>query len=354
MYLVISIMCIVLALIFVCMIVCFLTVDFPLRTWKATAPASPQRAPVDIVISWAGPNDCPRRLLERSEYNLRPYRYRDMGELAFCLFTLDKFASGIRTIHIVIPDTCMPHPTVHSLKQKHQPRVVFVADTAIMPPGALPTFNSHAIEANLDRIPNLSASFYYSCDDMFLTAPLDPTEAFSYALINDKNIFLPTSSDMHERAWTNNTRLIWERYGRQRDVYRPQHVMTLLSKRGYQYARHQFQLQFMQTTYSRVRNVHNIHPTGLVQNLDAELTFVKDSSKACLFMTVTDNALHNRIVRNWKVLTQSSVKYGCINDQIDDDKNVDKVSRWVHKNFHHPLGYTNELKKVERRVTAKK
>lgn len=36
----------------------------------------------------------------------------------------------------------------------------------------LPTFNSHVIEANLHKIPNLSEHFIYFNDDVFVAKPL--------------------------------------------------------------------------------------------------------------------------------------------------------------------------------------
>jgi hypothetical protein len=44
---------------------------------------------------------------------------------------------------------------------------------------ALPTFNSHAIEANLHRVPGLSERFLYFNDDFFLSKPVSCLDFFS-------------------------------------------------------------------------------------------------------------------------------------------------------------------------------
>jgi hypothetical protein len=47
-------------------------------------------------------------------------------------------------------------------------RVVFADHRSIIHSRYLPTFNSHAIEGHLYRVPDLSERFIYFNDDMFL------------------------------------------------------------------------------------------------------------------------------------------------------------------------------------------
>jgi hypothetical protein len=53
-----------------------------------------------------------------------------------------------------------------------------VDHTAILPSSVLPTFNSHAIETVLHLIPDLAEHFIYFNDDMFLGAPVQPSDFF--------------------------------------------------------------------------------------------------------------------------------------------------------------------------------
>ena len=49
----------------------------------------------------------------------------------------------------------------------------------ILPADALPTFNSHAIEASLHHIDGLAEHFVYFNDDMFVGRPLRPEPFFT-------------------------------------------------------------------------------------------------------------------------------------------------------------------------------
>ena len=52
------------------------------------------------------------------------------------------------------------------------PQLRLVHHDAILPPDALPTFNSHAIESALHKVPDLAEQFVYLNDDFFLGRPL--------------------------------------------------------------------------------------------------------------------------------------------------------------------------------------
>jgi hypothetical protein len=57
--------------------------------------------------------------------------------------------------------------------------VTVVDHTEIIDGACLPTFNSHAIEANLHHIDGLSEQYLYLNDDVLVTAPLAPTQLFT-------------------------------------------------------------------------------------------------------------------------------------------------------------------------------
>ncbi len=61
----------------------------------------------------------------------------------------------------------------------NHPDVQVIDHSAILPADALPTFNSHAIEASLHRIPGLSEHFVYFNDDMLVGRPLRPEVFFT-------------------------------------------------------------------------------------------------------------------------------------------------------------------------------
>ena len=92
---------------------------------------------------------------------------------------------------------------------------------AILPAEALPTFNSHAIESALHKVPDLAEHFVYFNDDFFLGRPLRPEAFFSPAglaavFLSPNPIGLTDTPDAPpylKAAW-NNRRLLQEAFGR--------------------------------------------------------------------------------------------------------------------------------------------
>ncbi|MCH2170383.1 stealth conserved region 3 domain-containing protein [Myxococcota bacterium] len=93
-------------------------------------------------------------------------RFKNRDELKYSLRSLDRFAPWVRRVYLVtdhqVPDWIDPK---HSDLRLVSHAELF-ADAA-----HLPTFNSHAIESNLHRIPELGEHFVYFNDDVLLSAP---------------------------------------------------------------------------------------------------------------------------------------------------------------------------------------
>lgn len=97
-----------------------------------------------------------------------PNRFRDNDCLRYSLRSVRQHAPWVERIHIVTagerPAWLDPdHPSIRMVRHDE----IFPVD------GALPTFNSHAIEACLHLIDGVSDQFLYFNDDCFLTADLD-------------------------------------------------------------------------------------------------------------------------------------------------------------------------------------
>ena len=103
---------------------------------------------------------------------------------------------------------------------RSHPQVAVVDHSAILPADALPTFNSHAIESALHRLPDLAEHFVYLNDDFFLGRPLGPEAFFSPAGLaavwfSPNTIGLdetPDAAPYLKAAW-NNRRLLQETFG---------------------------------------------------------------------------------------------------------------------------------------------
>lgn len=132
---------------------------------------------VDFAVLWVDGND-PEWQKEKNKYrgitdddSNTPNRFRDWGLMPYWFRAVERFAPWVRTVHFV---TCGHLPEFLDPKA---PKLHIVKHADFMPPEALPTFSSHALEMNLHRIPELAEHFVYFNDDMFLVRQL-PEEAF--------------------------------------------------------------------------------------------------------------------------------------------------------------------------------
>lgn len=135
-------------------------------------------APVDIVYTWVDGADAAWRAAKAAALRelgsegldpaaLDPARFRSRDELRYSLRSVEMYAPWVRKVHLVtagqVPDWLdLDHPKIHLVDH----REIF-AD-----PSVLPVFNSHAIEAQLHRIPGLAEQYVYLNDDVMLGRPV--------------------------------------------------------------------------------------------------------------------------------------------------------------------------------------
>lgn len=136
-------------------------------------PSKLKNTPIDAVYTWVNGSD--KEWIEKKKQavinkGLNPEsvpchdsRYRDNEELRYSLRSLEKYAPWIRHIYI-ITDNQIPEWLDRGNDKVRiiDHRDVFHDKTL------LPTFNSNAIEANLHHIKDLSETFLYFNDDVFL------------------------------------------------------------------------------------------------------------------------------------------------------------------------------------------
>lgn len=135
---------------------------------------------IDLVYLWVDGND-PVWQAKRAGIDSRKKataaqdgkgRYADNDELRYSLRSVEEYAPWIRRIFIVT-DSQVP-----SWLDTSNPKIRIVDHSEILPPEALPTFNSTVIEHALHRIPDLSQHFLYANDDMFFNRPVVPGDFF--------------------------------------------------------------------------------------------------------------------------------------------------------------------------------
>ncbi len=131
---------------------------------------------IDLVYMWVDGND-PAWLAKKRAFTgesgaeaeaTGKARYVDNDELRYSLRSAEQFAPWIRRIFIVTDGQTPEWLDVSN------PRVQIVDHSDILPPEALPCYNSAVIEYFLYRIPGLAERFLCANDDTFFDAPLTP------------------------------------------------------------------------------------------------------------------------------------------------------------------------------------
>lgn len=134
--------------------------------------------PVDIVYTWVNKDD-PKwlEMWNRSfpEKSINHDRFASKDELRYSLRALSKNMPWVNKIYIVSNCSRPGWLRDHS-------RLKWIDHNEIFPDKiALPTFNSHAIEACLHKIPNLNERFIYFNDDVFVAQPCTYFDFFDEA-----------------------------------------------------------------------------------------------------------------------------------------------------------------------------
>lgn len=147
---------------------------------------------IDAVIAWVDGDD-PEHRRKRLRYMngnqslmsdncAGNTRYRSLGEIDWCVFSILKFAPFFRKIFIV---TDNQNPHVERLVNKYFPdstTPIEIVDHKVIFKDyeqSLPTFNSLSIATMLWRIPDLQERFVYFNDDIMLWNPVQPTDFYA-------------------------------------------------------------------------------------------------------------------------------------------------------------------------------
>lgn len=149
-----------------------LVVPIPAPRQEGTDPDGHEE-PIDAVYLWVsdqGPEfqqtlQSARRMAAHGDQDdaTACRRFRDHGELRYSLRSLERHARWIRHVFVVT------NGQLPEWLETRNPRLRCVRhDEIFTDPDSLPTFNSHAIELQLHRIPGLSRRFLYFNDDLFL------------------------------------------------------------------------------------------------------------------------------------------------------------------------------------------
>lgn len=237
--------------------------------------------PVDLVFSWVdgSSSDFQRQRAARlAEYVVGegddgPARYRHVDELRYALRSVHMHAPWVRRIFIATdspaPAWLLEHPKVTIVRSDE-----FFAD-----PSTLPTHNSHAVEAQLHRIPGLAEHFLYSNDDMFFGRAVEPELFFSSGGITkfvECEIRIGAGGTAahrsgHDNGLRVNRALLHDRFGRSivRDL---EHCATPLRRSVMAELEQTFPDDFARTAASRFRSATDISVTNSLYHYYALMT----------------------------------------------------------------------------------
>ena len=147
----------------------------------------PTNDKIDAVYTWVNGSD--KEWLKKKNFYTGDDKLSDIrfnselgnSELKVSIHSLYKFAPWINHIYIVVM-----RPQNPMLPKELMRKVTIVYHDQIWEnPEHLPVFNSHAIESQIHRIPNLSEKFIYLNDDIYFTNYVYPYHFFH----NDKPVY---------------------------------------------------------------------------------------------------------------------------------------------------------------------
>jgi len=184
-------------------------------------PAVPPNGEIDVVYTWVdGDASAPalRALLNQESAPVlkgaaTDNRFRSIGELQYSLRSLHTYAPWVRRVFLVTDGKTPPWLNVNCPKLRLVNHAEIFEDSS-----ALPTFNSHAIELNLHRIPGLGPAFLYFNDDFFLGQPVDSGDFLSAdgvqsIFFTDWEIPRGKTEQAHDRAYEFTLQLLDRAYG---------------------------------------------------------------------------------------------------------------------------------------------
>ncbi|MEV5612608.1 stealth conserved region 3 domain-containing protein [Streptomyces sp. NPDC052225] len=290
--------------------------------------------PVDAVYTWVDGSDM--AWLERKNAVLAAMgiatedaatsaaRFRNRDELRYSLRSIDMYAPWIRNIYLVTDRQVPPW-----LDTSH-PRVRVVDHTEIFGNrGALPTYNSHAIESQLHHIEGLAEHFLYFNDDVFVGRTLKP-DAFFLSNGQAKHFMSPTSipmappsyDDEHNMSAAKNNRALIQAYFGQTLVHTFLHAPHPLRRSVLEDVETHFKDAVAQAAANRLRDHSDVSVASSLHHYFGFHTGRSvPGSISCGFVNVGLSEHKSRLNR---ILTARPHDVFCLNDFHDGDVSEDE------------------------------
>ena len=240
-------------------------------------------------------------------------RFLSRDELRYSMRSLHLFAPWLNHIYLVTDGQEPPW-----LDPTH-PDVTVVDHDQILAAEHLPTFNSHAIETGLHRVPSLSEHFIYFNDDVLLGRPMRPDQFFNAAgqfaafvgrvLGEDTQDALP-----FRRAGLNNRTLLGEDFGRTitRTMRHTPHPFT---RQVFEELEGRYPAQIGRTAAAPFRSENDVSAaSSLAQHYGMLTGAAYPSEMNDAFVAITEARLENTLI---ELLTTRERDVICVADHHD-------------------------------------
>jgi hypothetical protein len=273
--------------------------------------------PIDAVYTWVNAEDpeWQRLYAEHAEGRAIDFdRFGQRDELRYSLRSLDLYAPWLRRIFVF--SNCRPPSWFRA-----SDRFRWVMHDEVIDKRFLPTFNSHAIETFLHRIPGLADRFIYLNDDFFLFDWSRPSDFFD-ATGRSISRLEPYGAVLHHellaseglaRLWqvasVTGAKMLWERFGRY-PLRLHSHAPFALSRPVYENIEAEFPTQIETTRSNRFRSAADVSFTSFFYHQYALARGLAVPGAAAEFLA--DNSSYHRLVRELR--RQRQFQFVCIND----------------------------------------
>lgn len=312
---------------------------------------------IDAVITWVNGND-PLHREKRQKYASKDTleasdkggdaRYSDLGEIFWCVASLNRFAPWLNKIYIVTDnqDPNLEGFVLANFPEGHIPMEI-VDHTVIFKDYEqfLPTFNSISIETMTWRIPGLSDRFIEFNDDLMLLNPVFPEDFFT----EDGKVVC--YGEWSSVIWDRFTRLLKGRSAGQRKVttkeshmngaaltgrslfyIRPAHCQKALRRDVYDEYFKNNPGKLLENVQYRFRDVRQFTPQVMhyMTLYKHGLCDIRSARNKCFFMQPNGDSAYFR--KKFMQLKNFMGKFACFNsiDQADD-KQLNDLIAWIEK-----------------------
>lgn len=260
-------------------------------------------------------------------------RFSDNGELRYSFRSVELFAPWIRHVYLVTDDQ------VPAWLDQDHPRVTVVDHRDIFPAGSrLPTFNSHAIGANLHHIDGLSEHYLYLNDDLFFGRVTSPGLFFLANGVTNFHLSkatLPTGTDLselaHEGARRNSAELLRTEFGRMatRAFY---HVPNAQRRSLLYELEERHPDVFRQNSGSPFRSAEDYEVNSWLYHYYA--FFTERAVPGSIRYGYFDVSRPDTTARMEKLLQQRDVDTFCINDTVETSAELRRsIPLWLQRYF---------------------